>query len=296
MTGLLLVLLSIKTALAIEVHDSRGVQQFDQSPQRVVALNWGATEELIELGVTPVGVADIRGYRDWVARPALPEGIVDVGRRDEPSLELLVSLKPDLIIIGSQQRGLLEKLESIAPVLYFDNYRADHNNAAAVEESFLTLAKVLERELLAHNRLRQRDRRLSELAAQVQDHFGGITPKVAVVRLGDATHARVYGANSMVEAALAALGLENALPQPVTTWGQVQKQVTDLAAVGDGVLLYIEPFPKRDQLFNMPLWQFMPFVQNKRLAPVKPVWTYGGALSIQHLAEAITDALLEIQP
>lgn len=294
--GLLIALLNIQVAVAVEVHDSRGVQRFDQPPQRIVALNWGATEELIELGVIPVGVADIRGYRDWVARPALPEGIADVGRRDEPSLERLVSLKPDLIIIGSQQRGLLEKLESIAPVLYFDNYRADHNNVEAVEASFLTLAKVLRREPLARVRLSQRDQRLAELAAQVQKHFDGIMPRVAVVRLGDATHVRVYGANSMVEAALAALGLENALPQPVTTWGQVQKKVTDLAAVGDGVLLYIEPFPQRDQLFGMPLWQFMPFVQNQRLAAVNPVWTYGGALSIQHLAEAITDALLEIQP
>ncbi|PSL14634.1 iron complex transport system substrate-binding protein [Marinobacterium halophilum] len=291
-----LCVLSIPARAAVNVNDSRGVQSFDTPPQRVVALNWAVTEELIELGVTPIGVADTRGYRDWVVKPALPEGVTDVGRRDEPSLELLVALSPDLIIIGSQQQGLLDQLELIAPVLYFDNYRADHSNVAAVESSFLMLAKALGRESEAHVKLQQRDHRLDELSMRVKAHFAGVSPDVAVVRFGDAAYARVYGANSMVEAALDALGLSNALPQPVTTWGQVQKQVTDLAAVGDGVLLYIEPFPKRDQLFSMPLWQFMPFVKNDRLAAVKPVWTYGGALSIQHLAEAITAALLEVQP
>ncbi|MBP0048759.1 iron-siderophore ABC transporter substrate-binding protein [Marinobacterium sp. AK62] len=291
----LLCCLSLSVRAEIQVNDSRGTQRFETPPKRVVALNWGAAEELIELGVTPVGVADIRGYRDWVVRPAMPEGVTDVGRRDEPSLELLISLEPDLIIIGSQQKGLLEKLEPIAPVLYFDNFRADHNNSAAVEASFIALAQALGKHSEAQSRLRQRDRRLSELAQEVQAHFHGKPPEVAVVRLGNATHARVYGANSMVEAALNSLGLENALPQPVTTWGQVQKKVTDLAAVEKGALLYIEPFPKREQLFSTPLWQFMPFVQNDRIAAVRPVWTYGGALSIQHLAEAITEALLEIQ-
>lgn len=291
-----LVLVPNTVQAVVEVHDSLGLQRFEQMPQRVVALNWGATEELIALGVTPVGVADMRGYRDWVARPALPEGITDVGRRAEPSLELLVSLQPDLIIIGSQQRGLLEKLEPIAPVLYFDNYRADHDNAAAVEQSFLALARVLGLEQVAKTRLQQREQRLNALAQQLQMHFNGQPPKVAVVRLGDTAHARVYGANSMVEAALDALRLENALPQPVTPWGQVQKKVTDLAAVGEGALLYIEPFPKREQLFEMPLWQFMPFVQNQRFAAVEPVWTYGGALSIEYLAEAITESLLELEP
>ncbi len=294
--GLLLSLYAVQALAAVHVEDSQGSHSFEATPQRVVALNWAVTEELLALGVIPVGVADIRGYNDWVAKPEIPEGVVDVGQRSEPSLEVMASLKPDLILIGSQQGGLIDKLKPIAPVLYFDNYRADHDNMAAIDRSFETLAKVLNREAEALAVIEHRKQRMSELAAQLQQHFGDDLPKVTVVRLGDTAHTLVYGANSSVAGAMQGLGLEEAMPQPSTQWGATHKKVTDLAAVGEGVLLYIEPFPKRDQLFSMPLWQFMPFVKNKRIGAVEPVWSYGGAASIELMAEALTRSLLEIEP
>ncbi len=296
LVGLMLSLFAFQVLAGVDVEDSRGLQSFETTPQRVIALNWAVTEELLALGVTPVGIADIRGYNDWVANPEVPEGVVDVGQRSEPSLEVMASLNSDLILIGSQQGGLIDKLEPIAPVLYFDNYRADHDNMVAIDRSFKALAKVLGRESEAKAVLEHRQQRMGELTAQLQQHFGTELPKVTVVRLGGTAHTLVYGANSSVAGAMQGLGLESAMPQPSTQWGATQKKVTDLAAVGDGVLLYIEPFPKRDQLFSMPLWQFMPFVKNERIAAVEPVWSYGGAASIELMAEALTRSLLEIAP
>lgn len=294
--GLVLSLTACQALAVIEVEDSRGAQRFESTPQRVVALSWAVAEELLALGVTPVGVADIRGYQDWVAQPVMPDGVIDVGSRSEPSLEVIATLKPDLVVIGSQQGALLDRLEPIAPVLYFDNYRADHDNLVAIDTAFLSLARLLEREAPARALLARREQRLAERAAQLRQHFGSKLPRVAVVRLGNTAHALVYGANSSVAAAMAGLGLENALPQARTQWGVVHKAVTDLADVGEGMLLYIEPFPKRDQLFSMPLWQFMPFVQNDHIAAVAPVWSYGGAVSIEYMADALARALLEIEP
>lgn len=283
-------------ASAIEVVDSQGPKTFTKTPTRVIALNWGATEELIALGVTPVGVADIDGYRTWVERPALPAGITDVGRRAEPSMELMASLKPDLIVIGSQQLGLAAQASRIAPVLYFDNYREDHNNFKAVNHSFRTLGKVLGKAAAADARLASRDAKLLALAEQLNQHFQGNIPATSVVRFVQPAHARIYGKNSMVEAALNMLGVPAALQVPNSTWGQVQRPITDLAEIDTGVLLYIEPFYDKQKLFAMPLWQFMPFVRNQHIAAVEPSWTYGGAISIEYLGEAITKALLQIQP
>ncbi|MFC6669913.1 hypothetical protein ACFQDL_07300 [Marinobacterium aestuariivivens] len=112
----------------------------------------------------------------------------------------------------------------------------------------------------------------------------------------DTAHVRVYGDNSMPQVALEALGLAPALPIPPSVWGQSQRALTDLAKIEDGTLLYIEPFPKAEALFSMPLWQMMPFVRNNRIAAVAPVWTYGGALSIQYQAEAFTESLLKLAP
>jgi iron complex transport system substrate-binding protein len=40
--------------------------------KRIVALNWEAAENLLELGITPLAVADADDYRRWVAQPCCP--------------------------------------------------------------------------------------------------------------------------------------------------------------------------------------------------------------------------------
>ncbi|WP_114417591.1 iron-siderophore ABC transporter substrate-binding protein [Marinospirillum perlucidum] len=286
-------LLPVTVQAQVSVTDSLGTHEFAERPERIVALNWAVTENLVELGVAPVAIADVEGYRTWVVQPQLPQGIADVGLRDEPNIERLASLQPDVIIIGTQQLGLKDKLEQVAPVLYFDNYRADHSNPEAVEGTFRELARLLDREDLAEQKLAERDRRLQELATQLQGHFPEGLPEVAVIRFTDVNHVRVYGRNSLVLAAMQALGLEAALPQPVTTWGQTQKTLTELVAVDDGILLYIQPFAQEDRLAQHPLWQRFPFVQQDRIGSLPPVWTYGGPLSIQYLGEALATTLLE---
>jgi len=49
---------------------------------RTVALNWSAAEMLLSLGIKPVGLTSINGYRKWQSNhPALPEGVAEVGNR-----------------------------------------------------------------------------------------------------------------------------------------------------------------------------------------------------------------------
>ena len=282
------------SAQALDVTDTRGIQTLDGQAERVIALNWGATEQMIELGVAPVGVADIGGYREWVTVPAIADGPVDVGRRAEPNLELISSLKPDLIIIGSRQESMIEDLEEIAPVLYFDNFRSDHKNIEAVDRSFVEMGKALGKETVARDRLAFRSKRIAEMKQKLTDHHNGTSAKVAVIRFVSKSHARVYGANSMVEAALDGLGLEAALPIDSSRWGQAQRRITDFAKIKDGSLLYFKPFAYENVLHESPIWQNMPFVENDKVGAVEPAWTYGGAMSVLYIAERITDAMLAL--
>lgn len=288
--GITLNLLMTGSARAITVQDSLGQHLFTKPAERVVTLNWGATEEVLELGITPVGIADIQGYNTWVASPAITGEVVDVGTRAEPNIELLLALKPDLIIVGTMQQDMVERLQPIAPVLYFDNYRADHNNIDAIQHSFRELAKALGKSETAEQRLLAQNTRLESLKQQIQQRFSHKLPKVTVVRISDGSHVRAYGENSMPEAALKALGIDLSVKIPRTTWGQVHKPTKDLAYM-EGVMLYIRPLPDEDALFRQPLFRMMPFVQEGRIAPVEPTWTYGGALSVGYLAEHIVAAL-----
>jgi len=63
----------------IEIQDSHGKYRFEKPPERVVVLNWALGEQMLELDETPVGFADIKGYRSHTGTEAMPEGVVDVG-------------------------------------------------------------------------------------------------------------------------------------------------------------------------------------------------------------------------
>lgn len=293
---LMLLLLGVAHAHAVDVTDSLGRHQFNRPPQRIITLNWAATEQVVELGVTPLAVADAAGYRQWVAQPALPDQVRDVGLRQEPNLENIAELNPDLIITGDQQGDLVARLQQIAPVLHFENFSRDHNNAEAARAGFLQLARALHREAEAVQRLAELDATFAQLRQRLHRHFGDHLPPVAVTRLMDSSHVRVYGDNSMPQYVLERLGIAPALPQPASQWGQVQKKLTDLGALRQGALLYIEPFPGADQLFGTPLWRALPVVRAGQVAAVRPTWTYGGIMSLGYLAENLTDALLSIDP
>src|SRR5690606_28871868 len=65
-----------------------GDTEIEGVPQRIVALEWTYAEDLLALGIQPAGVADVAGYETWVnVEPALADSVVDVGTRQEPSLE-----------------------------------------------------------------------------------------------------------------------------------------------------------------------------------------------------------------
>ncbi len=53
---------------------------------------------------------------------------------------------------------------------------------------------------------------------------------------------------------------------------------------------------KRKKCKKSVLWRAMPFVQAGRVNSVRPVWSYGGAMSLRYSAEAITESLLAVAP
>lgn len=275
----------------VTVTDSRGSHTFAVPPQRVVALTWSLVEHLVELGVTPVGVADLEGYNTWVVHPPVPAGAVEVGLRQEPSLERIAELEPDVILASDDQIAFVPQLETIAPVLHYTAFSSEHDNEAVSRQHFREIARLLDREAVAEARLADLDAALAALRQRVQALYGDTPPTVTVVRFADEARVRVYGDNSMSSAALKALGLTSGIAVPRSRWGFALKPVQELGAIGDGVLVYVEPLEKAEALLNTALWQAMPFVRGGRVAAMAPAWTYGGAVSVQYLAEGIVTAL-----
>ncbi|MDQ2193079.1 MULTISPECIES: iron-siderophore ABC transporter substrate-binding protein [unclassified Vibrio] len=294
--GLLSVFSSVAFSAPLTVHDSRGEQTLQQRPQRVVVLNWDLLEQVIELGITPVGAPELASYQDWVVKPQVPQGVEDIGTRVEPNLEKIAALKPDLILAAAPQQDLITPLERIAPVLYFSNFQASDDSGAVAIDHFRQLAQLFDKQALVEQKLTTMTERFAQLKAQIGIAFSHQTPAVVAMRFANPTSVFLYGENSTTHYVLKQLGLHEALPQPAKEWGIVQHRLTDLQYVEQGYVLYFLPFAQQAQLEKSMLWQAMPFVRQARVNSVESVWNYGGAMSLQYIAEALTRSLLEVAP
>ena len=110
-------------ASAVTVKDAKGEFTLDKTPSRVVALEYSFVDALAQVSVSPVGVADDNKV-DRIL-PQVREKIAawqSVGTRSQPSLEVIASLKPDLIIADpSRHTAVFEELKKIAPTVMFDS-------------------------------------------------------------------------------------------------------------------------------------------------------------------------------
>jgi iron complex transport system substrate-binding protein len=102
---------------AVTVVDDRGVHvRIAQPPQRIVSLLPSVTETICVLGACNrlVGVDD---FSNW---PAQVQALPHVGGLDDASIERIVALKPDLVLLGTSARAVA-RLEGLGiPVIGLD--------------------------------------------------------------------------------------------------------------------------------------------------------------------------------
>jgi iron complex transport system substrate-binding protein len=105
-----------------------------EAPQRIVALTPSLTETLFALGLGDrvVGVGDYTYWPDAAVRKPHLGGLFN------PNLERLVSLHPDLAVLGPSERDLIAKLKP----LKIDVLIVPNETLKDVESSFHTVAQA----------------------------------------------------------------------------------------------------------------------------------------------------------
>lgn len=101
----------------VTVTHSLGTVEVPVNPQRVVALDFSALENLDYLGIKPVGIPK-SGVPSHLSKYKDDSSIADVGTVVEVNLEKINELQPDLIIIGGRLSDSYNDLSAIAPVIY----------------------------------------------------------------------------------------------------------------------------------------------------------------------------------
>ncbi|WP_210545984.1 ABC transporter substrate-binding protein [Rhodoferax sp. PAMC 29310] len=101
--------LTLAGAHALEVTDDRGVTvHLDKPPQRIVSLLPSLTETVCELGQC----ARLVGVDRYSNFPKSVQSLPQVGGGLDPSIEAIVALKPDVVLMATSSRAA-QRLESL---------------------------------------------------------------------------------------------------------------------------------------------------------------------------------------
>jgi iron complex transport system substrate-binding protein len=274
--------------------------ELDQPAQRVAVLEWGQTESLLTLCVSPVAVADVEGYTTWDTAEPLPDGVADVGTRGEPNLDALFRAEPDLIVIeasGGDDSAVEQFADYDVPVLATAG--ADTADPiGTMTDTFELIAQATGREERADVVLDELDTHLdasAEAIAAAQPPTTGFVYFDGYVDGGNVA-LRPFGQGSLVGELGERLGLTNAWTGKVDElYGLGQSDIEGMSTVGDAVLLrtgtYNDSGDLTEALEGNPVWERLPAVSEGRSVAFAPgIWTFGGPASAVQLADAYVAA------
>ncbi|GAA2525068.1 iron-siderophore ABC transporter substrate-binding protein [Winogradskya humida] len=277
--------------------------------QRVAVLEWQQTEDVLTLCLTPVAVADAKGYATYVKAETLPANVADTGERGEPDLDALYATKPDLIIVEAFKADdeLITKLEKRGvPVLATVGADAT-GQIANMKKVFSMIGTATGRTERADLVLRQFDEHLAQAKTKVA--AANVTAKDFLffdgwIEGGNVV-IRPYGKGALFTELGEQLGLTPAWTDAVNkaygsggvdpAYGLAQTDIEGLTAVGAATLFYSDdqtPESYVPELRKSSIWTALPAVKEGRAYPFPAgVWGAGGPLSNEQAIDAYTKIL-----
>ncbi|MCW4630695.1 MULTISPECIES: ABC transporter substrate-binding protein [Marinomonas] len=274
-----------------EIIHAMGSAEVPEKVLRVVTLFQGATDSVVALGVTPVGVVD-----SWAQPPTYEylrdalKGVAHVGLETQPNLEAIVALKPDLIIgTKSRHEKIYGQLSQIAPTVMAENV---YDFKTTLDLTAEALGK------------QEEGRQVWGAFQQRITHFHHVIkkrvpnwPLTAAVLNIRADHLRLYLNQSFSGVVLKEIGFKFPLPNE-NGWGVKLKTKEALPSVNADVFFIIlqsdDAAVKQnyDAWRAHPLWKMLTAPKNQQVFEVDNVaWLLSGGILG---AEKILDQLYQI--
>lgn len=154
---------------AVEITHDLGVTEVPDDPQRIVVLEYSFVDTLAALGMSPVGIAD-DDKRDSIVpfyTAIIGDEWTSVGTRKSPSLEIIASLQPDLIIADtSRHEAVYGALSEIAPTIVFDSLTGTYEVSI---EAARTIAHAVGKDAEMETRLAEHTAMMEGFKAEVGD-------------------------------------------------------------------------------------------------------------------------------
>ncbi|MCL4252122.1 MAG: iron-siderophore ABC transporter substrate-binding protein, partial [Anaerolineae bacterium] len=236
------------------ITHAMGESEVPVNPQRVIVLDTGELDNALALGASIIGapVAEAREYQAYLADQL--DGITDTGAISEPSLETILTLKPDLIL-GSKQRheAIYEQLSAIAPTVFTESLRVPW------QDNFTLHADALGKSAEAETRLTAYAARTSAIKAALGDN----PPTISIIRFRPG-QVRLYLKSSYIGYILQDVGLPRPPAQDQDSFSSEisLEQVADIDADYIFITGYAQDDSDQDTFLQSELWTTLGAVQN----------------------------------
>ncbi len=165
-------------AYPVVIKHMKGELTLEQHPSKIAVLDTKFVDQLVTLNEQPAG--SVKAAADKSDFPAyLTDKLTDVkllGTRDEPNLEAIAAMEPDLIICTEFQEKVYESLSKIAPTIMLD-FNEDWR------DTLVTFGKIVGNAEEATNVLEAYNEKTSKLKEELKAKLGDQT--VALIRPRD---------------------------------------------------------------------------------------------------------------
>jgi iron complex transport system substrate-binding protein len=270
------------------VQHELGKTEITGTPKRVVTLELSFVDSLNALGVEPVGIAD-DNKKDMIEK--LVDQKMDytsVGTREQPNLEVISSLQPDLIIADAQRhKAIYKELQQIAPTIVLKSRESTYQENL---DAFTTIAKAMNKEEQGKKRLEEHKQTMKDLKEKLADNKKA-TVLPAVVR---DTSFQAHTSSSYDGQLLEQLGFKN----PVDTKdAYAQMNLEQLSKIDPDILILANNEGKllTDEWKDNPLWKDLKAVKNNQVYNVdRDLWTrFRGIISAENIGKDMNKLLDE---
>jgi len=166
------------------VRDAYGPVRVPAAPERVVAVDRGAADIALAVGITPAGVADEVREFPYLARRL--EDVPRTGPPDAPDLERILGLRPDLILgldAYLEESEAYAQLSKIAPT-----FAARFGAGATSREFSEDLARGLGREAELGRVVDAYEAKVAKLRADLGERRGATVSILRVDPAGGSDH------------------------------------------------------------------------------------------------------------
>ncbi|MFI6509203.1 ABC transporter substrate-binding protein [Streptosporangium sp. NPDC050855] len=250
---------SSMTAFPRTVEHAMGKAEIPARPRRVVALDQSFVDAVLTLETDVVGYTTYRSIEEKLPEYLTPvlghaKEATSVGTLEQPSLERIVALKPDLIVSAKvRHEALYEKLSQIAPTVFSET------TGALWKDNLTLVGRALGKEELATRKIKEYGDRAAAIGESIKARDGEL-PTVSVVRFAGEPTVRLYVENSYSGLVLKDVGFPRPEDQPTVTDTIIvpisQENISQLDADHIFVAAYPDPAvgAVKEKFESNPLW------------------------------------------